>query len=167
MALSESALSELLDAFRAGDGVDLIRESVRLVLQELIEVEGAEVRSANRYERTDGRITERNVTAPAARDAGGRHRVGDPEAAARSFFPSILEYRRRIDRALYAVAMEAFVPGVSTRSVDDFVVSLWISSGISRSEVPRICAELDDESARSGPGTPTTRAAGCTSPATC
>jgi hypothetical protein len=42
MALSESALSDLLDAFRAGDGVDLIRESVRLVLQELIEVEGAE-----------------------------------------------------------------------------------------------------------------------------
>ena len=43
MALSDSALSELLDAFRAGDGVDLVRESVRLVLQELIEVEAAQV----------------------------------------------------------------------------------------------------------------------------
>ena len=43
MALSQSAVSELLDAFRAGDGVDLIRESVRLVLQELIEVEATEV----------------------------------------------------------------------------------------------------------------------------
>jgi hypothetical protein len=43
MALSESVVSELLDAFRAGDGVDLIRESVRLVLQELIELEATEV----------------------------------------------------------------------------------------------------------------------------
>jgi putative transposase len=43
MALSQSALSELLEAFRAGDGVDLIRESVRLVMQELIEAEASEV----------------------------------------------------------------------------------------------------------------------------
>ena len=53
MALSQSALSELLDAFRAGDGVDLIRESVRTVLQELIEAEATEVIGAGRYERTD------------------------------------------------------------------------------------------------------------------
>ena len=51
MALSQSALSELLDAFRAGDGVDLIRESVRTVLQELIEAEATEVIGAGRYER--------------------------------------------------------------------------------------------------------------------
>ena len=49
MALSQSALSELMDAFRAGDGVDLIRESVRVVLQELIEAEAAEVIGAGRY----------------------------------------------------------------------------------------------------------------------
>src|SRR3954471_8875309 len=60
MALSQSALSELLEAFRAGDGVDLIRESVRLVLQELIEVEAAQVIGAGRYERTATRVTERN-----------------------------------------------------------------------------------------------------------
>lgn len=59
MALSQSALSELLEAFRAGDGVDLIRESVRVVLQELIEAETAEVIGADRYERTDTRINER------------------------------------------------------------------------------------------------------------
>ncbi|MEI2699666.1 MAG: transposase [Microthrixaceae bacterium] len=64
MALSESALSELLDAFRAGDGVDLVRESVRLVLQELIEVEAAEVIGAGRYERSDERVTERNGHRP-------------------------------------------------------------------------------------------------------
>jgi len=55
MTLSQSAVSDLLDAFRAGDGVDLIRESVRLVLQELIETEAAEVIGAERYERPDSR----------------------------------------------------------------------------------------------------------------
>lgn len=64
MALSQSALSELLDAFRAGDGVDLIRESVRVVLQELIEAEATEVIGAGRYERTESRITDRNGSRP-------------------------------------------------------------------------------------------------------
>ena len=53
MALSESAVSELLDAFRAGDGVDLIRDAVTMVLQELIEIEATEKIGAGRYERTD------------------------------------------------------------------------------------------------------------------
>ena len=52
MALSESVLSELLDAFRAGEGVDLIRDAVQLVLQELIEVEATEPIGAARYERS-------------------------------------------------------------------------------------------------------------------
>jgi len=52
MALCQSAVSELLEAFRAGDGMDLIRESVRMVLQELIETEAAQVIGAARYERT-------------------------------------------------------------------------------------------------------------------
>ena len=64
MALSQSALSELLEAFRAGDGVDLIRESVRVVLQELIEAEATEVIGAARYERTDARVTDRNGSRP-------------------------------------------------------------------------------------------------------
>ncbi len=64
MALSQSALSELLDAFRAGDGVDLVRESVRMVMQELIEAEAAERIGAGRYERTEERVTERNGTRP-------------------------------------------------------------------------------------------------------
>jgi len=59
MALSQSALSELLEAFRAGDGVDLIRESVRVALQ-LIEAEATERIGAAPYERTESRVTERN-----------------------------------------------------------------------------------------------------------
>lgn len=67
-----------------------------------------------------------------------------PKLRKGSFFPSILEPRRRIDQALYAVVMEAYVHGVSTRSVDDLVVALGVDSGISKSEVSRICEQLDE-----------------------
>ncbi len=145
MALSQSALSELLDAFRAGDGVDLVRESVRMVMQELIEAEAAERIGAGRYERTQERVTERNGTRPRlvttqAGDVGLRI----PKLRKGSFFPVILEPRRRIDQALYAVVMEAYVQGISTRSVDDLVEAMGIDSGISKSEVSRICAGLDE-----------------------
>jgi transposase-like protein len=66
------------------------------------------------------------------------------------FFPSILERRRRIDRALFAVVMEAYVHGVSTRKVDDLVQALGGAAGISKSEVSRICGELDESLQRSG-----------------
>ena len=145
MALSESVLSDLLDAFRAGEGVDLIRDAVQLVLQELIELEATEQIGAARYERTDGRTTERNGSRPRllttqAGDIGLRI----PKLRKGSFFPSILEPRRRIDQALYAVVMEAYVNGVSTRSVDDLVDALGATSGIKKSEVSRICAGLDE-----------------------
>src|SRR4051795_13198835 len=144
MALSQSALSELLDAFRAGDGVDLIRESVRTVLQELIEAEAAEVIGAGRYERTETRVTDRNGSRPRLLTTkAGDVALSIPKLRAGSFFPSILEPRRRIDQALYAVVMEAYVNGVSTRAVDDLVVAMG-GSGISKSEVSRICAGLDE-----------------------
>jgi putative transposase len=145
MALSQSAVSELLEAFRTGDGVDLIRESVRMVMQELIEAEATERIGAQKYERTESRTTERN----GARDRLLATQAGDvelriPKLRKGSFFPVILEPRRRIDQALYAVVMEAYVCGVSTRSVDDLVAALGIDSGISKSEVSRICAGLDE-----------------------
>lgn len=145
MALPQSALSELLDAFRTGDGVDLIRDAVRLVLQELSELEATERIGAARYERSDTRVTDRN---------GARSRVlstqaGDvelriPKLRKGSFFPAILEPRRRIDQALYAVVMEAYVHGISTRAVDDLVEAMGVETGISKSEVSRICAGLDE-----------------------
>jgi putative transposase len=145
MAFSQSAVSDLLEAFRTGDGVDLIRESVRMVLQELIEAEATELIGAGRYERSESRITERN----GSRDRLLATQAGDvelriPKLRKGSFFPTILEPRRRIDQALYAVVMEAYVNGVSTRSVDDLVAALGIDSGISKSEVSRICAGLDE-----------------------
>jgi putative transposase len=145
MALPQSAVSELLEAFRTGEGVDLIRESVRMVMQELIEAEATEKIGAAKYERTDTRVTERN----GSRDRLLATQAGDvelriPKLRKGSYFPVILEPRRRIDQAPYAVVMEAYVCGVSTRSVDDLVAALGIDSGISKSEVSRICAGLDE-----------------------
>jgi len=144
MTLPQSAVSDLLDALRAGEGVDLVRESVRMVLQELIETEAAQVIGAGRYERTPERTTERNGSRPKLLTTkGGDVSVAIPKLRQGSYFPSILEPRRRIDQALYAVVMEAYVHGVSTRSVDDLVVALG-GTGISKSEVSRICAGLDE-----------------------
>ena len=68
-----------------------------------------------------------------------------PKLSQGSFFASLLEPRRRIDQALHAVIMQAYIEGVSTRSVDDLVQALGIDSGVSKSQVSRICAKLDVE----------------------
>jgi len=145
MALPQSALSELLEAFRTGDGVDLIRESVRVALQELIELEATERIGAAPYERTEDRVTERNGHRPRMlTTTAGDVELRIPKLRKGSFFPIILEPRRRIDQALYAVVMEAYVHGISTRSVDDLVEAMG-GSGVSKSEVSRICANLDEQ----------------------
>jgi transposase-like protein len=129
---------------RSGGSIDVMREAMTLVLQELVEAEATAAIGAGRYERTDERVTHRN---------GSRTRVlstkaGDvelhiPKLREGSFLPVLLEPRRRIDRALWAVVMEAYVHGVSTRKVDDLVRALGIDTDISKSEVSRICGELD------------------------
>ena len=116
MTLGQSDVNELLDAIRAGGDIDIIRKGVELVLQALIDAEATEHVGADRYERTETRTNHRN---------GSRERLlttkaGDvelriPKLRRGSFFPSILERRRRIDRALFAVVMEAYVHGISTR----------------------------------------------------
>ncbi len=146
MALSQSVASELLEAFRAGEGVDLIRESVRLVMQDLIEVEATEQIGAGRYERTTDRTTHRNGSRPKLISTqAGDVELAIPKLRQGSFFPVILERHRRIDQALYAVVMETWVNGVSTRAVDHLVAALGIGTGISKSEVLRICAGLDEQ----------------------
>ena len=136
MALDQSVLSELLEAFRTGEGLDLIKEAAALVCQELIEVELTAQIGADRYERTSSRVNERNGHRPRVLSTkAGDVELAIPKLRKGSFFPSILEPRRRIDQALYAVVMEAYVHGVSTRAVDELVAALGVSSGISRSEV--------------------------------
>jgi putative transposase len=145
MTLSQSVVSELLDAFRAGEGVDLIRDAVQLVLQELIETEATEQIGAARYERSGTRVTDRNGARPRLLTTqAGDVELRIPKLRKGTFFPSILEPRRRIDQALYAVVMEAYVHGVSTRAVDDLVDALGAPSGIKKSEVSRICGGLDE-----------------------
>ena len=144
MALSESALSELRAAIDVGQGGDLIRQLAEWTMQQLVEAEAADKIGAGRYERTVGRTTERNGHRPRVLSTkAGDLALKIPKLREGSFFPSILEPRRRIDQALYAVVMEAYVQGVSTRSVDDLVAALGIDTGISKSQVSRICAELD------------------------
>ena len=144
MTLTEFDLSELLAALKAGEMTDTIRTSLEWILQQLIEAEATAVIGAGPNERTETRTTQRNghrarlLSTPA-----GDVELAIPKLRQGSFFPSLLERRRRIDRALYAVVMEAYVHGVSTRKVDDLVKALGAASGISKSEVSRICAELD------------------------
>jgi transposase-like protein len=144
VALTDSDLSELLAALKAGEMTDTIRTSLEWILQRLIEAEATAVIGAGPHERSETRTTQRNGHRPKLiSTAAGDVELAIPKLRRGSFFPSLLERRRRIDRALYAVVMEAYVHGISTRKVDDLVKALGAASGISKSEVSRICAELD------------------------
>jgi putative transposase len=144
MALDQSALTDLLDALRSGGDLDFLREAMQLVLQALIDLEATQVIGAERYERSGTRSTHRNGSrARLLSTKAGDVDLQIPKLRNGSFFPSLLEPRRRIDRALWAVIMEAFVHGVSTRKVDDLVAALGIDAGVSKSQVSRICTELD------------------------
>jgi putative transposase len=146
MALDQSALLELTDALRSADGGEVMRRLLHTILQALIDAEATAQIGAAPHERTETRTTQRNGT----RDKLVATTTGDltvkiPKLRTGSFFPSLLAPRRRIDVALHAVVMQAWVEGVSTRKVDDLVAALGVESGISKSEVSRICAQLDGE----------------------
>ncbi|MCP9941476.1 IS256 family transposase [Cyanobium sp. ATX 6E8] len=136
-----SALAPLLDGSSAGE---LIPELVRHGLQQLIELEVAAVLGAERHERSDDRLGYRNGYRPRLLTTqAGDIDLRIPKLRSGSFLPSILEPRRRVDQALYGVVMEAYVGGISTRKVDALVAALGAASGISKSEVSRICAGID------------------------
>jgi putative transposase len=138
------ALAEVLR--KAGvEQADFLREGVRVLAEELMEMELAEKVGAERHERTADRTGYRN----GYRERPWDTRVGTielkvPRVRDGSFFPSLLEPRRRAERALVAVVQEAYLQGVSTRRVDDLVQALGMQ-GISKSQVSRMCAELDKE----------------------
>ncbi|MBS9376264.1 IS256 family transposase [Rhodococcus sp. B50] len=149
MTHDHSALLAQLDALTGADSATVFAELIRTGLQALIEAEATDKLGAGRYERTETRTTHRNGhRTKTVATTSGDVEVKIPKLRSGSFFPSLLERRRRIDKALYAVVMEAYVHGVSTRSVDDLVGALGVGSGISKSEVSRICAGLDAEIAR-------------------
>jgi len=139
--VAAAELVSLLDGSSAGE---LIPELARYGLQQLIELEASAVVGADRHERSEERTNYRNGYRPRTLTT----QVGDlalqiPKLRAGSFIPSILEPRRRIDQALYAVIMEAYIGGVSTRKVDSLVAALGSQSGISKSQVSRICQDID------------------------
>src|ERR671925_430094 len=147
-----------VDERRAGDGRcreedvrkvlreehgDVIRESVRLVAQELMEAEVSELIGAQRGERTEDRATHRNGYRARRWDTrAGEVELQIPKIRQGSYFPSFLEPRRRSEQALLSVVQQAYVCGVSTRRVDQLVESLGLR--ISKSEVSRVCGALDE-----------------------
>ncbi len=145
--MAEELRMALVDVLRkAGvEQADFLREGVRVLAQELMELEVGEQLGAERHERTPERAGYRN----GYRERPWDTRVGTielkvPRVRDGSFFPSLLEPRRRAERALVSVVQEAYVQAISTRRVDDLVQALGMQ-GISKSQVSRMCAELDKE----------------------
>lgn len=146
MALDQSALLDLLGQLKQTDVTDRIRTATESLYQQLIEAEATAFIGAAPFERSTQRTTQRNGTRPRTLSTtAGDLNLKIPKLRHGSFFPALLERRRRVDQALYAVVMEAYLHGVSTRKVDDLVKALGADTGISKSEVSRICEDLDHE----------------------
>ncbi len=138
-------LTELLRKAHIEGDAEFLKEGVRALSQALMEMEVEEHIGATRHERTPGRKGQRN---------GYRQRIWDtrvgavelsvPRVRDSSYFPSLLEPRRRAERALSAVVQEAYVHGISTRKVDELVKALGMT-GISKSRVSELCEQLDEE----------------------
>jgi transposase-like protein len=138
------ALMELLRKHELNIDSDFLREGVEILMQMLIELEAGQQIGAGRYERSPERVTHRN----GYRTRLWETRVGEvplriPKLREGTYFPSLLEPRKRSEKALLAVIQEAYVKGVSTRKVDDLVQALGLS-GIDKSKVSRITKNLDE-----------------------
>src|SRR5215468_5159521 len=146
MALDQFALLEVLEALKAAEVDDRIRQAAETIYQALMEAELSSVIGALPHERTGSRVGWRNGHRPRTiTTTAGDLELKIPRLRSGSFFPSLLERRRRVDQSLFAVIMEAYLHGTSTRKVDDLVKALGADSGIFKSEVSRICADLDTE----------------------
>ena len=133
VALDQSALLEVLDALKAAAVDDRIRQAAQTIYQALIEAELTSVIGAGPHERNPERLAQRNGhRARMLTTSAGDLELRIPKLRAGSFFPSLLERRRRVDQALFAVVMEAYLHGVSTRKVDD-LVRAWVLTAASPS----------------------------------
>ena len=131
---------------RSTDVSDRIRVATETPYQELVDAEAAAFIGAAPFELGDVRVTQRNRTRPRApTTTSGELELKIPKPRQGSFFPSLLERRRRLDRGLFSVVMEANVHGVSTWKVETRVNALGAGAAISKSEVSRIFAHLDED----------------------
>jgi len=148
MTIDDSALSELTGRL-AGRDSELalsIAQILQDAIQELIEAELTARIGAAPHERSVERVTQRNGHRPKkVSTPAGDIEVQIPKLREGSFFPELLEPRRRIDKALWAVIMTAYNTGTSTRKVDKLVKALGCDSGVSKSTVSRICRNIDTD----------------------
>jgi len=126
------------------EDIGFLKKASEFMYQQLIELEAEEVIGAGRYERSPERQTHRNGT----RERQLETRVGEitvkiPKLRQGSYFPSILEPRKRSEEALMAVVQEAYILGVSTRKMDKLIKTMGLQ-GIDKSKVSRICKKLDE-----------------------
>jgi transposase-like protein len=134
-------LAELLA--KAGDG-DFLRSVAEAVVQLLMETDVEGLIGAGRHERTGERTTSRNGYRDRTLDTRlGALQLRIPKLRQGSYFPPFLEARKSSERALIAVIQEAWIGGVSTRRVDDLVQAMGLS-GISKSQVSKLCKEIDE-----------------------
>ena len=139
------ALLELIRKIGLEDGdIDFLREGLKVLAEAVMDAEVSQLIGAERFERSTERKNYRNGYRRREWDTRvGTIELQIPKLRKGSYFPGLLEPRRRAEKALLNVVQEAYVHGVSTRKVDELVESLGIG-GISKSEVSRICKELDE-----------------------
>lgn len=141
MTNDRMALIELVE--KQADG-DLVREMLAFAAERIMEAEVEARTGAAKGARTPLREVQRNGYRDRDWDTrAGRITLEIPKLRKGSYFPSFLEPRRTAEKALVAVIQEAYVHGVSTRSVDDLVKAMG-AGGMSKSQVSRLCAEIDE-----------------------
>jgi putative transposase len=134
----------LIEALQKADDGNFLRSLAETVLQILMEADVEGLIGAGRYERSGERSTWRN----GYRDRSFDTRLGQlnlriPKLRTGSYFPPFLEARKTTEKALVSVIQEAWIAGVSTRKVDDLVQAMGLS-GISKSQVSKLCKEIDE-----------------------